>query len=102
MITDSPLLMISYYGYNLSESFKTLVKEVYDQYENINFLIKRSQTIPYESVGILQNETDAGKIQSDIEALLKESNVDYIPIEIKPNKNYAKIIAKTIIKSQEK
>jgi len=76
IVTDSPLLLSSYYNKDLSENFDKLVFEIFNTYDNVNFLIKRSK--PYNPNGRFQTEKESDKIGEELIELLDSHNVKYL------------------------
>lgn len=71
MITDSPILLSLFYGRDLSPSFGSLVKDLFAEYENLNFFIERGEGHVYQNVGRLQNEEEADQIHKEIKKELQ-------------------------------
>lgn len=68
-INDSPLLMqLAYKPDQYYEKFGDLVKEVWDSYDNINFLLQR--THPYRQSGRWHTETQAADVEREIRDIL--------------------------------
>jgi len=78
VITDSPLLLSLIYGHREKDSFKQLVIETYNDYDNLNILLKRSK--PYNPKGRLQSEVEAKEKDHEIRAMLAKNNI--VPIEM--------------------
>lgn len=81
VITDSPILMgVEYYRQNggTSSNFISLAKEVFDSYDNLNFLLRRNSELEYKGVGRLQKSVEeAREIDTEIHDLLKEFKIPY-------------------------
>ncbi len=79
IITDSPILLCLYYGRNLPanvyEHFKGLVLEVFNEYENLNYMLLRGD-IKYEETGRLQKEGEAREVEKEISELLRREHVN--------------------------
>jgi hypothetical protein len=87
IITDSPLLIgLMYVPENYFFGFSSLVQEIFDSYENINFFIRRTK--PYQTYGRNQTEEEAKEIDSNLLDWLSEwgySTIDgepQAPLEI--------------------
>lgn len=78
IVTDSPLPLSIVYNSNkkIAKSFNKTVMEVFNSYENINFLITRNKD--YCQTGRVQTENESNKIQSEIERTLNEEGVGYL------------------------
>lgn len=73
-ILDSPLLLSLIYAPKpYLASFPALVRDVYDQYQNLDFFIRRAHT--YSSVGRIHDEQQAQQIDSDILGMLDQHRI---------------------------
>lgn len=77
MVVDSPLLLSVIYkkGNALGEEFDRTVLNVFDSYNNINYLLTRNHE--YENEGRLQNEKEAFEIRNRIISELDKFNIKY-------------------------
>jgi len=76
-ISDSPLLLsLIYTPENYFPSFRGLVKDVFNSYDNLNVLLKRVK--PYAAYGRNQTEEESDKIAVQIKKLLDEEKVPYV------------------------
>lgn len=74
-ITDSPLLLcLAYKPENYYNLFDDFVKEVWDSYDNINFLIQRTHA--YRNNGRYQSEDQTNQIERDIRDILHHYEQD--------------------------
>jgi len=77
-VLDSPLLLSlvyapkSYFG-----SFPSLVRDVYDRYENIDYFLMRSRAHAYSSVGRVHSENQAQGLDADIVRVLSEQRLGF-------------------------
>lgn len=81
LITDSPLLLSLIYNPNrdlLAKPFDDLVLNLFNSFNNINFLLKRVK--PYNPVGRFQNESESDAVYENIVNLLSNTGTDYIPV----------------------
>lgn len=78
IVTDSPLVLPLIYDRDNRACFKPLVMEVFNEYENYNFLLTRTK--PYAAVGRSQTESQAREVDGEIENLLTELNLPYYRI----------------------
>lgn len=92
-ITDSPLILSILYGKNCKNSFKQLVIEEFNEYNNINFFLKRSKK--YSEIGRVQNENEAKDLDYKLRELVSDYNIKVIDIDIL-EKNSLEIIIKYI------
>ena len=75
IITDSPLLMSLIYNSTEVPLFNELVLQYYNQYDNMNFLLKRNHV--YHTEGRMQTEQESDEVGEDLENYLKQYNIDY-------------------------
>lgn len=77
IVTDSPLLLSILYNQTpiLGENFNQLVYDVFNSYNNINYLIKRTK--PYNPAGRLQTEEESNALAEPLISLLKKENINY-------------------------
>lgn len=75
-VTDAPLLLqMIYAGESPPKSFKKVVLEAHNQFDNINFLVRRSK--PYVKVGRHNDEDQARQLDSLMEDVLQEHRLRY-------------------------
>lgn len=77
IVTDSPLILNIIYNQNtvLGNEFNNTVLNVYNSYNNRNYLLTRSH--PYENEGRFQNEEEAQEVRNQIIERMKEFDIDY-------------------------
>ena len=77
IITDSPLPLSIIYNQNanLTENFNQTVMDVFNSYNNINFLVRRTK--PYNPSGRHQDEQGALELKDDICSMLHNRNIQY-------------------------
>lgn len=75
VVNDSPLLLSFIYGEKKPQCFYDLVLHDFNEYENINFFIERSNY--YNSNGRNQSEKEAIVIDEKIKDLLAGLKIDY-------------------------
>ena len=78
LVTDSPLLLASFYGgkYNvLSKELERLIHKEFDSYENINFFLNR--TVTFDPTGRVQTEAESDKDSQLLQGFLIRNNVSY-------------------------
>lgn len=77
IITDSPLILCVVYNNDnvLGEDFNKIVLNMFNSYNNRNYLLTRKHI--YENEGRFQNEEEAAKVKNQIISKLKEMNIDY-------------------------
>lgn len=81
VVTDSPLILgLIYRQWNyLPNNFEPLVFEVWDQFENKNYFIKRTKK--YQRVGRSQNEDQAEGIDEQVKLFLQTKSVPFEILE---------------------
>ena len=76
-VTDSPLMLSSYYGRRYREDLPTCfhdwVKHSFDQFDNTSFFIHRSH--PYEADGRVENEEESDFIAQDLLRFLRDKGI---------------------------
>lgn len=76
IITDSPLLLSLIYTNNeWPESYRQAVHDIFCNYNNINFLLRRYK--PYNQAGRNQTEEESDNIHTELRKLLLAYNVSY-------------------------
>lgn len=77
MVVDSPLILSIIYNQNnvLGEDFNKTVLNVFNSYDNRNYLLTRNHT--YENEGRFQNEEEAQEVRNQIVEKLNIFNVSY-------------------------
>ncbi len=77
MVCDSPLILCSLYNNSkyLGENFYRTVRDVFDSYNNRNYLLFR--THPYEDEGRFQNEEEAMKVRKELIEMLDDNKITY-------------------------
>lgn len=84
VITDSPLLLgLVYKSESYYENFDNLVMEIFDSYDNHNFLISRD--FAYQSSGRNQTAEQAVEVDDAIKSLLDNRDISYHQITNNPN-----------------
>jgi len=88
IILDSPILLSLVYkdryhkGYPTTlygESFDKFVLDVFSRYDNMNFLIQRTEE-SFTEEGRLQTKEESIQIDKEIELILVNNDIDYIPV----------------------
>lgn len=77
IITDSPLPLGIIYNQNpaIEKSLPTLIMDIYNTYENINFFIERVK--PYNPIGRNQTAEESDNLSIDVKTLFKKLNIPY-------------------------
>ena len=81
VVTDAPLLLGLFYNKNLhiQDELEMLVKKLHNQYNNINYFVKRVKT--YNPAGRLQTEEESDKIKIDMLTFLNKEKIKFDTIE---------------------
>lgn len=83
-ITDSPLPLSSLFMKNPpSQHVDSLIFDVFDNYENLNFLIRREHA--FEDFGRIHDEDQAREIDRDLEAFMRQKHVVFDEIVASPS-----------------
>ena len=77
-VTDSPILLSLFYGKNKSQTFKDLVLERFNEYDNINIFLIRTKA--FQQAGRQQNEEEAHAIDDAILEILDELGIKYYTV----------------------
>lgn len=77
MVVDSPLVLCAVYNQDtiLGNDFNKTVLNVFNSYNNRNYLLTRNH--PYEREGRFQNEEEAQEVRKQIVKKLEEFDIDY-------------------------
>lgn len=76
IVTDSPLLLSCIYKTeNLSQSFDSVVLDVFNDFNNINYFIERRN--PYNPKGRLQTAEEAKIKNNEIKTFLESNNIQF-------------------------
>lgn len=80
ILTDSPLPLSILYndGSILTENFNKTVMDVFNHYNNLNFLLKRVKR--YNTSGRFQTEAESDALVVPLKNLLRERNISYTEI----------------------
>jgi AAA domain len=95
-VTDSPLMLSSFYGKeyrkDLPKCFHEWVKHSFDTFDNVNFFIHRSH--PYEAAGRIQNEEQSDEIAKTLLDFIKSNGINIT--ELKADDSVPSTILKTL------
>lgn len=77
IVTDSPILLSTIYNNDprLGETFNKMVLNVFNSYDNLNYLLLRTK--PYNPIGRNQTEAESDNITEEIKKMLMDSFVDF-------------------------
>ena len=81
IVTDSPLPLSIFYntGEFLTENFNKSVMDVFNSYNNLNFLLLRTK--PYNPIGRHQSEEESDALKQQMVQLLKERGISYVEVD---------------------
>ena len=81
IVTDSPLPLSVMYNNDerLTENFNKAVMDVFNTYDNLNYLLLRVK--PYNPVGRKQTEAESDALGASVISLLKDRNIPYHSID---------------------
>lgn len=75
IITDSPLILSLYYGGEQSRSFKNIVREKWNEFDNINLFIGRTKA--YNPAGRNQTEEESDKISRELFQIIQGERLKF-------------------------
>lgn len=76
IITDCPLLLAAAYApARYDGSFKMMMADMWNQYDNVSYFIKRTK--PYHSVGRNQTEQEARVLDNKIKQIMIAENIPF-------------------------
>lgn len=80
IVSDSPLLLGAHYAppSYFPMFYKKFLFELWDHYDNVNFLIERD--VPYDPVGRYQTEEEAKEIDVNIREMLRKNRIPYVAV----------------------
>ena len=82
IITDSPLILSSFYGrkYNTIDSLiESVIFNEFSKFDNLNFLLKR--THPFDPVGRMETEQQSDTDYVNMQNFLEANSVEYLDID---------------------
>lgn len=79
IVTDAPLLHSIYYDAKNRQTFRNLVLEEYNSFNNLNVLLSRTHS--YNPVGRFQDEEGAAAIHDRLKEILEENSIEYLTLE---------------------
>lgn len=76
IVTDSPLALSVIYNNDsiLGETFNEMVMNVFNSYDNLNFMLKRTK--PYNPIGRNQTESESDDLGLKIEKMLIDNGIN--------------------------
>ena len=77
IVTDSPLPLSIFYNDDevLGEDFNKTVMNIFNSYNNLNYLLLRTK--PYNPIGRHQSEEESDKLKAPMVSLLNDRNITY-------------------------
>lgn len=81
VVMDSPIILgLSYTSPDYFKSFEPLVMDLWNSYDNVNFLLERS--FDYQPIGRIGDETNAKRLDNEVRSFLDSKGVVYHTIGI--------------------
>lgn len=102
IVTDAPLLLSLYYGREMPNWFKEMVRDIFNGYNNMNYMIKRGDNLPYCEIGRTQTEEESNEIHKELELLLKRENVPFTSLYREDDKSQDMIESKIVFDVMQK
>lgn len=81
VVTDSPLLLSIIYANDKDQQFINIILDKFNQYNNINLVVKRNLNEKYQSIGRKQSFKESKIKDLEIYKLLDDNNINYIEYE---------------------
>ena len=80
IVTDSPLPLSIFYNNDpsLTENFNKSVMDVFNSYNNMNYLLLRTK--PYNPIGRHQTEEESNALKEPMVKLLNDRNIPYLEV----------------------
>lgn len=75
IVTDSPILLNLIYGQDLPDEYKKMIPDLYKQYDNFNFFVKRGEA--FEQNGRMQDHAESIRKDEEIRNLLDDQGLYY-------------------------
>ena len=77
IVTDSPIMLSTIYNNDprLGETFNKVVLDVFNSYDNLNYLLLRTK--PYNPAGRNQTEAESDNICKEIETMLEANSIPF-------------------------
>jgi len=97
IVTDSPILLSLIYGKHEPQSFKDMVIDVHNEFNSINFLLRRRKK--FNPAGRMHSLDQSKKIDKEIEAVLKKNGVAYETVDA--GKAAVQLIVKRVMEELE-
>ena len=81
IVTDSPLPLSIFYNNDpsLTENFNKSVMDVFNSYNNLNYLLLRTK--PYNPIGRHQSEEESDALKEPMVKMLKDRNIQYKEVD---------------------
>lgn len=98
VITDSPLMLSSFYGNKYQYEFTSLfplILDVYNSFDNINIFLERNHSWdPYARIQTEEESTDDSK---DLESFLQQHSINYV--KFPTGRNLPTLLKKYIVEN---
>jgi len=77
IVTDSPIIFSIVYDKSKCPMLRALILKEFNKYNNLNYLVLRDESVPYEVEGRYQDAESAKKIDSQVVNLLTVEGIEY-------------------------
>jgi hypothetical protein len=77
IVTDSPFIFCSIYDKTNNRELESLIMTEFNKYDNLNYLILRDKSVPYEQEGRYQDSDGANEVDKEMINFLSENNIEY-------------------------
>ena len=77
VITDAPLLLLSYYDKTRCAYLRDMVINEYNKYNNLLYFIERDLSVEYETEGRYQDLEGAKEVDIELRKFLDDNNIQY-------------------------
>lgn len=103
VVTDSPLILSSIYNDPKSldpEIFDNLIMDIYNRYDNLNFLINRNRGYKYDTIGRRHSFAESLELDKKIRDKLDSLQIPYFEVA-NNQKAVDKVMEQILIKNME-
>ncbi len=77
IVTDSPFIFCSIYDKTKNKELTNLIMAEFNKYNNLNYLILRDKTVPYEQEGRYQDSNGASEVDREMVNFLIENEIEH-------------------------
>ncbi len=80
ILTDSPLILCAVYDKTSCPLLKALILKEYNKYNNLNYLLLRDESVPYEQEGRYQDSEGAKKVDTQMVDFLNKEEIPFTSV----------------------